>query len=153
MENCIKRNESTIISEFEINGKSIEIEQRLLTDQEVDEYKKNHVDITQDPEVFKALVMSERVEEGQDVEIETLYKLQAATKSINDAKKDLEYWLINKSLTSNVFYGGYMKIDGENIEAPLEYIKLLDSGIIETLLENAESLSFPTEVEVEEAKQ
>ena len=39
MENCIKRQEKTIVTEFEINGKKLYFEQRLLTKAEIDEYQ------------------------------------------------------------------------------------------------------------------
>lgn len=154
MENCITRNERAIKSEYELNGKKIEIEQRLLTDSEVDQYQKNHIDITQDPDVFKALLANERANEANDLDEDTLFRIRTATKQINDAKKELDYWFLSKSMSENVFYGGYMIIDGKEIDNKdlITYIKLLDPSIISDLLKKANDLSFPTEVEVTEAK-
>ena len=71
MKDCITRNVKTIKSEYEINGIKVEIEQRLLTDNEVDQFKKEHMDVTQDPEVFKAIVLSEKAE-SEDIDTDTL---------------------------------------------------------------------------------
>lgn len=154
MDNCIKRNEQSIKSEYEINGKSLKIEQRLLTSNEVDQYQKNHIDITQDPEIFEALLANERADEKTEFNDETLYKIRKATKKINEETKELNYWFISASIKFNFFYGGYMTIDSKEIgdEEIINYIKLLSPEIIVELLENANKLSFTTEVEEIEAK-
>ena len=160
MENCIKRQEKTIVSEYEINDKKLYFEQRLLTKKEIDEYRNRLNATLGSEEVFKISLKAERnTDESGAMKIENLtdddlFLLKKANEEIEKKSLENKTFLIVKSLTKNLFYGGKLKIDEKEIEKNNieQYIEMLDTDIFDKLFENAEKLSFFSEVEETEVK-
>jgi hypothetical protein len=160
MENCIKRQEKTIVSEYEINDKKLYFEQRLLTKKEIDEYRNRLNATLGSEEVFKISLKAERnTDEDGTMKIENLtdddlFLLKKANEEIEKKSLENKTFLIVKSLTKNLFYGGKLKIDEKEIEKNNieQYIEMLDTDIFDKLFENAEKLSFFSEVEEIEVK-
>lgn len=155
IENCIERNTKTITTKYNINGKEIIFEQRLLTAKEINEYKKIQKDIITNPEAFKALIKAQEVDEGKKIDADSLYIIRKAEKDIYSGRIESENFLIKTSLTPNLLYGGRLIVDNKEVEDNkiMEIVEILETSIHNELFSNAEKLSFETEDEVAEVKQ
>ena len=105
--------------------------------------------MTSDPEVFEAVLKSEKEEE---LDSKTLYTIRQANIKVLQQQYELNCWLIEKSLTNNTIYGGACKFEGEDVKNINSFLKELEPELFEILLEKANKLSFPSEVEVKEVK-
>lgn len=157
IDNCVKRSETTIKSKITINKQTIEMEQRMLSVVEVEEQRRGLVDITSDPELFKAIMLMNKDVNDEDEEV-----IIERTRLIRHATAGLEAQTLNKKIDGiamsckpNRFYGGYFKFNGESItdtNEMCEILKELDEDEIIKLYNNVERLINPTEDEVEEGK-
>lgn len=132
--------ESTNIkSSFKINGKTLEIEQRMLSFGEVEQHQFNLKSAYKDPTVYKALLKEDDIES----------KLSDAKKSLNkQIKKDKsEYDKKHKKYTKDLKYALKNITEGETEESIKESFKdvvdelgEMDSKLIKTEAQMSEHL-------------
>lgn len=167
-EDCITKNVKTIKETFIIGDNTIETEQRKLVKAEIKEYSNSHIDIMQDKDIFLAILEDQQTTDDNKTGLENPNEDQAvklsddskfiihnASKKIKRCAEDLENKFIKYSLTKNRFYGGYIKINGEEItnqEEIAEIIDSLESDIFNLLHSNINKLQYPTPDDIEEAK-
>lgn len=175
IDDCITRNVKSIKTDFMIGEKKIEIEQRFLTNAEVKDYQKSHIDIMQDKDIFLAILEDQKAKEedklnpSDEVELsnESRYVIHQASTKMKKQASDIETRFIAYSVTNNMLYGGYYKIDDKDvsemkcvvngeelkgIEKIIYFIDLIEPAFYNELLKNVNKLQYPTADETEQAK-
>lgn len=190
VQNAEAKNIETILN---INGHKIEIKQRRLTGEEIDNHLNNMKDVYTDKDIYNSLISQDdfekklehakkeaeteakkqgkKVKEIEDildlieipVDSDTKYLQYKGRAAMEKSNRNINALFIAYSSNDSFLDVGYFKCDGKIIdfETKLKIIKELSRGLNEddeeinyfdTLLENADKLTYPTQQEVNTAK-
>ncbi len=146
MKPCIETQSTTANITKTINNISIDIEQRLLSRSEVIQYQNMFNKLKSNKDIYSALY-----DEDKKKKISNFDKMQAELQSemvLNEASN----LLIISSMTPNMFYGGYCKINGKQAteKEMKDFLSCITTEVYSELFTNAINLSF-TKKEEEEA--